>query len=284
MLGNNPLSIIIVNWNAGNQLIEAVTSIVEFHHGLVATVIVVDNASTDDSLVLIEKIQEWPFQLKIIRNADNLGFAAACNQGAAMASTPYLLFLNPDTRLFANSLSQPLAFMEDKNNQRVGICGIQLIDEEGHVARSCARFPTLFTFFIQAMGLNKLPWFRRFSLHMTEWDHASTQVVDHVMGAFFLVRRSLFDKLKGFDQRFFVYLEDLDFSYRASLLGYQSVYLTEAQVFHAGGGTSRQVKAARLFYSLRSRLLYGFKHFSVPAAWIVLLLTILVEPVSRIVF
>ncbi|MGZ4959595.1 MAG: glycosyltransferase family 2 protein [Methylomonas sp.] len=284
MIENATLSIIIVNWNAGDQLIEAVASIAEFHHELIATVIVVDNASTDNSLVLVENIQKWPFQLQIIRNTNNRGFAAACNQGAAMATTPYLLFLNPDTRLFTNSLSRPLAFMEDKDNLNVGICGIQLIDEEGHVTRSCARFPTLFTFFIQALGLNKLPGLRQFSLHMSEWNHADTRVVDHVIGAFFLVRRSLFDKLKGFDERFFVYLEDLDFSRRAALLGYNTIYLAEAQAFHAGGGTSRQVKAARLFYSLRSRMLYGFKHFSLPAAWMVLLLTIMVEPVSRLIF
>lgn len=278
------ISIVIVNWNAGNQLMDAVTSIAEFHHGLVASVIIVDNASADDSLVLVEKIQEWPFQLKIIRNADNLGFAAACNQGAAKATTPYLLFLNPDTRLFKNSLSQPLVFMENEGNQRVGICGIQLIDEEGHVARSCARFPSFLTFLLQSVGLNKLPRFSGFSLHMAEWGHANTQEVDHVIGAFFLVRRSLFEQLHGFDQRFFVYLEDLDFSRRVSLIGWKSIYLIEAQAFHAGGGTSRQVKATRLFYSLRSRLLYGFKHFSKAKAWGLLFVTCVIEPCTRLMF
>ncbi|QSA98462.1 glycosyltransferase family 2 protein [Methylococcus sp. EFPC2] len=278
------VTIIIVNWNASGQLARAVASIAEHHEGVVEAVIVIDNASRDNSLDHVEAMGKLPFPLKIIRNSENLGFAAACNQGAAIASTPYLLFLNPDTRLFAGSLSTPNAFMGDINNLSVGVSGIQLIDEEGRVARSCARFPTPLTFILQSIGLNKLQWFRQFSLQMTEWNHTSTQTVDHVIGAFFLVRRSLFEQLQGFDPRFFVYLEDLDFSRRAASFGYKSVYLASARAFHAGGGTSSQVKAARLFYSLRSRLFYSFKHFSLPSAWLVLLFTIIAEPFSRLAF
>ncbi|MDA3878116.1 MAG: glycosyltransferase, partial [Halothiobacillus sp.] len=108
--------------------------------------------------------------------------------------------------------------------------------------------------------------------------------VDHVIGAFFLMRRSLFDSLNGFDQRFFVYLEDLDLSLRARQAGWRSVYLAEARAFHAEGGTSRQVKAHRLFYSLRSRLLYGFKHFRPWQAWALFGVTLVVEPISRTIF
>jgi Predicted glycosyltransferases len=201
-----------------------------------------------------------------------------------MAMTPYLLFLNPDTLLFSSSLSKPLAYMEDNVNQKVGVCGIQLLDEQGLVARSCARFPTWRTFMFQSVGLNKLSWFRQFSMSMVDWDHKSTQTVDQVIGAFFLVRKSLFKALRGFDQRFFVYFEELDFSRRLHSLGYSTVYLADTQAFHAGGGTSKNVKAARLFYLLRSRLLYGFKHFSPPAAWAVLIFTIAFEPFTRVIF
>lgn len=274
------LSIVIVNWNSGNQLKDCLSSIKAQDYQQL-NVIVVDNASSDKSLIEIETLG---IPVSVIRNPSNLGFASACNQGARITSSPYLLFLNPDTRLFADSISRPLEFMEDDANQKVGICGIQLIDNQGEVARSCARFPSSVNFCIQAIGLNKLPWFQRFSLHMVDWDHARSKKVDHVIGAYFLVRRSLYDQLKGFDQRFFVYLEDLDFSRRANMLGYDSIYLADIQAFHAGGGTSKQVKAKRLFYALRSRLLYAFKHFSVPAASMVLLLTLFVEPFSRIVF
>lgn len=275
------LSIVIVNWNAGHQLRDCISSIRDLHGDVLTRIVVVDNASSDDSLNGIEFLG---IPVTIIRNESNFGFAAACNQGAAIATTPYLLFLNPDTRLYENSLDTPLSFMANPENAKIGICGIQLINESGQVDRSCARFPTPLVFLLQSVGLNKLPGLRRFSLHRTDWDHATTRTVDHVIGAFFLVRRSLFEQLQGFDERFFVYLEDLDFSRRAHLNGWQSVYLTRAQAFHAGGGTSKQVKAARLFYSIRSRLLYGFKHFSPAAAWAVLAVTILLEPISRIVF
>jgi GT2 family glycosyltransferase len=278
------LSIIIVNWNAGRQLADVISSIALYHEDLVAMVAIIDNASTDNSITQVEKLQNLPFRLQIVRNTNNRGFAAACNQGAALASSDYLLFLNPDTRLYENSLFEPLSFIASPENANIGICGIQLINETGQVDRSCARFPTPLIFLLQAIGLNKLPGLRQFSMHRVDWDHATTQTVDHVIGAFFLVSRSLFEQLQGFDERFFVYLEDLDFSRRAFLAGWSSVYLTSAQAFHAGGGTSKQIKAARLFYSIRSRLLYAFKHFSPAAASAVLAATFLIEPITRTAF
>jgi GT2 family glycosyltransferase len=275
------LDIVIVNWNAGLQLAEAVTSIVQHHDNLVLSVIIVDNASSDDSIARVEALPSLPFQLQIIRNKQNRGFAAACNQGAALATGYYLLFLNPDTRLLENSLSVPQAFMKQSENADAGICGIQLQDESGHVARTCARFPSLGIFVAQVLGLNKVSWFRSWGTHMSEWDHGKAREVDHVIGAFYLTRRSLFELLGGFDERFFVYLEDLDFSLRAREAGWRTVYLAEAQAFHLGGGASHQVKARRLFYSLRSRLLYGFKHFTPWQEWALLGVTLSLEPVIR---
>lgn len=277
-------NVVIVNWNAGPQLAEVVDSIVQFHQGLVSSVIIVDNASTDDSLARVEALTDLPFKLHVTRNTENLGFGAACNQGAALANSEYLLFLNPDTRLFEDSLSAPLAFMQRPENADVGIVGIQLVDENNHIARSCARFPTLGIFLVQVLGLSRLPGMRHLNVHMAEWAHDKTATVDHVIGAFYLMRRSLFDTLGGFDERFFVYLEDLDLSLRARQAGWRSVFFAEAQAFHAGGGTSNQVKAHRLFYSLRSRLLYGFKHFTPWQAWALLGVTLVVEPVSRSAF
>lgn len=274
------VTIIIVNWNAGKQLVDVVSSISHHHHGLVLSVIIVDNASSDDSLDQVEALKNLPFQLQIFRNADNRGFGSACNQGAALATAEYLLFLNPDTKLFKNSLSVSLAFMQNNLNQNVGIVGIQLVDEYNNISRSCARFPSAAGFTAHAIGLDRLlPELGHF---MAEWDHSTMRYVDHVIGAFFLVRHELFEVLNGFDEQFFVYLEDLDFSYRAHQAGWKSIYLTEAQAFHAGGGTSNQVKARRLFYSLRSRLLYARKHFSLAGLFFVLLATLLIEPLSRL--
>jgi GT2 family glycosyltransferase len=282
-LNQTLLSIIIVNWNTKQQLRDCISSIRDTNRDgfILRDVVVVDNASTDDSL---HGVAQLGLSVTIIRNKENRGFAVACNQGAAVASGEFLLFLNPDTRLFENSLSVPMAFMLSPENADVGIVGIQLVDEGSHITQSCARFPTLAIFFAQALGVNRLPGLRHLNTHMSEWAHDNSATVDHVIGAFYLMRHSIFESLGGFDERFFVYLEDLDLSLRAHQAGYRSVFLAGAQAFHAGGGTSRQVKAHRLFYSLRSRLLYGFKHFPAHKAWLLLFITFTVEPWSRLVF
>ncbi|MEW6414089.1 MAG: glycosyltransferase family 2 protein [Pseudomonadota bacterium] len=279
------IDIVIVNWNAGKLLAEALASVAAHHEGVVDAVVVVDNASTDNSLELLEAQKEGlPFALRIVRNAENCGFGAACNQGAALVHSEFILFLNPDTRLFADSLSVPLAFMEAAQNQSVGICGIQLIDEHEKVSRSCARFPTPRMFLSKIFGLDRL-FPGLFKSHfMEEWGHKENREVDHVIGAFFLLRRRLFEQLNGFDERFFVYLEDLDFSLRAKKSGWASYYLADARAYHKGGGTSEQVKARRLFYSLRSRTLYGYKHFTPTQATLLLVSTLCFEPLSRLSF
>src|SRR5660398_194498 len=110
---------------------------------------------------------------------------------------------------------------------------------------SCARFPCVSGFLAHAVGLDRS--FPRLGHFMAEWDHLANRQVDHVIGAFFLVRRGLFEQLQGFDERFFVYFEDVDFSCRAKQSGWKSYYLADTQAFHAGGGTSNQVKAQRSF-------------------------------------
>lgn len=271
----NCVDVIVVNWNAGDQLMRCIDSVARYGSGLVSQTTVVDNGSVDGSDASIENLPN----VTLIHTGNNLGFGKACNLGAQHAKSAYLLFLNPDAALYPDTLSKAVTFMQDSVNANVGICGVQLLDEVGHVSRSCARFPSAVGFVFHAVGLDR--FFPRLGHAMAEWDHAVTRQVDHVIGAFYLVRRDLFTVLDGFDERFFVYLEDLDFSYRARQAGWSSVYFADVQAFHAGGGTSIQVKARRLFYSLRSRLLYAFKHFTWLGAFAVLLATLLVEPLSR---
>jgi GT2 family glycosyltransferase len=264
-----------VNWNAGNQLSECIDSVIRHSAPLVGQIIVVDNGSTDGSVHDFDDLTT----VKLIRAGKNLGFGKACNLGATQATSDFVLFLNPDARLFPNSLLALLAFMQRRENAKVGICGVQLVDKNGHVTRSCARFPSLTGFISHALGVDRI--IPALGHGMAEWDHVSTRYVDQVIGAFFLVRRSVFETLEGFDERFFVYFEEVDFSFRAKQLGWSSVYFADAQAFHAGGGASNQVKAKRLFYSLRSRILYVFKHFNLIQATAVLLATLCIEPLSR---
>jgi len=272
------LDIVIVNWNTGPQLWDCLQSISLASPASVQCV-VVDNASADGSA---DGLEGLPLPLTMIRNHENKGFAYACNQGAKAGRSEYILFLNPDFRLFPDSLVKALHFLEGKRNERVGILGIQLVDHNGVVQRNAARFPTPKSLFYQMLGFDRL-WPRRFPSHfMTDWNHRESREVDQVTGAFFLVRRVVFEELKGFDERFFMYFEDLDFAYRAKRAGWKSYYLADAQALHYGGGASNQVKARRLSYVLKSRVLYVVKHFGMPAAWGILLTSLGIEFWTRL--
>lgn len=272
---NTVLSVVIVNWNSGIQLRACVDSIAEHSEFLVVQTIVVDNGSVDGSDASVEGLPN----VTLLRTGANLGFGKACNLGAKEASGKFLLFLNPDAALYENTLIESLRYMQDPAHADVGICGVQLIDSQGEISRSCARFPSPMGFALHALGADR--FFPGLGHAMLDWEHTQTRTVDHVIGAFFLVRREVFALLNGFDEKFFVYLEDLDFSYRARQAGWRSTYLADVQAFHVGGGTSNSVKAKRLFYSLRSRLVYARKHYSVAGMSLVFCSTFLVEPFSR---
>lgn len=277
------VDIIVVNWNSGSQLKNCLMSIQKHWTDSIARVAVVDNASSDGSADgIADRFADLP--VEVICNEENLGFARACNQGAWAGSSPYLLFLNPDAEIFDQSISHPLQYMEAEENADVGICGVQLVDESGSVPRTCAWFPSLGRLSAQLFGLNIIPGLRHTGMHMKDWDHSHAAEVDQVIGAFFLIRRKLFEALCGFDEQFFVYFEEVDLSFRARSMGYKSMYLADAQAYHAGGGTSEQVKPQRLFYSLKSRLLYGFKNFPLWQAWVLTGATLLVEPLTRVFF
>lgn len=270
------VDVIIVNWNAGDQLRRCIASLGR-EISLVERIIIVDNASIDGSLAGIE---DMGLPVIIVRNGENRGFAAACNQGARLSTMEFILFLNPDTALFDNSLSIPIRHMGD--DETVGITGIQLVDDSGIVARSCSRQIGPLAFIGNSFGLNRLlPNLFR-SHMMDEWDHGNSRFVDHVMGAFYLIRRELFERLGGFDENFFVYYEDIDLSKRVLDLGLRISYLSTAQLYHKGGGTSSQIKARRLYYSIRSKLYYSRKNFGPFASSLTFLATLVVEPIVRV--
>jgi len=274
--------IVIVNWNTGAQLRDCLQSISPACPASVLCLrlaVVVDNASMDGSA---DSLEDFTLPLTMIRNHENKGFAYACNQGAKMGTSGYILFLNPDVKLFPDSLVKALRFLEGEHNERLGILGIQLVDEKGVVQRNATRFPTPKSLFYQMLGLDRL-WPRRFPSHfITDWDYRESREVDQVTGAFYLVRRKVFEELKGFDERFFMYFEDLDLAYRAKQAGWKSYYLADARALHYGGGASYQIKAKRLYYVLNSRVSYVAKHFGVPSATGILIASLLVEFWARL--
>lgn len=278
------LDIVIVNWNAEELLLECIESMRIAKHPsfILNKIVVVDNNSTDNSIKLIEEISDLP--LTIIRNSENVGFGKACNAGVSVGDGDLLLILNPDTRLFENSIHVPIEFFLREENKQIGMLSIKIIDEEGHVSRNCARFPTPFKIFYYSIGLDRI-FPKLFPPHfMTEWDHNDSRVVDQIMGSYIIMKRELYERLNGYDDDFFVYYEDLDLTLRAYKLGYTNYYLSTASIFHKGGGTSDKIKATRLFYITHGKLIYAKKHFSRVGYLITLLSTTLIEPISRIIF
>jgi len=275
------IDILIVNWNAGDYLLRCLESIPPARtEGFeLKRVVVVDNASSDGSAEMLETVD---LPLVIIRNDENKGFAAACNQGALGSEADYLLFLNPDTCLYHDSLSRPIRFMEDPGNARVGICGIKLVDQAGEMATACARFPSLSIYVSQVIGLSRLfPKYFLSHFLLPEELHESREV-DQVIGAFFLVRRDVFDRMGGFDERFFVYFEEVDLSLRMKQEGYASYFLSDATAIHVGRVSSGQDSLMALYYSLSSRLKYAMKHFGRMDTVGLILLTFTVEFITRV--
>lgn len=275
------VDVVIVNWNSGGQLAECLASIGTLQSGSTSRIskcIVVDNASEDGSA---QGLERFALEVTVIRNAHNKGFAAACNQGARQGTGEYVLFLNPDIKLAHDSLDEAAALME--RNASIGLLGIQLVDEEGCVQPSAGRFPTPGSMLYQMVGLDRL-WPRRFPpFVMTEWDHGESREVEVIQGAFLLARRAAFEQLGGFDQRFFMYYEDVDLASRARQAGWKSYYFAGAQAFHRGGGVTEQVKAMRLAYWMESRVRYVAKHYGRAAALGIAVASLTAELAARVI-
>ncbi|MBV5336343.1 glycosyltransferase family 2 protein, partial [bacterium] len=188
----------------------------------------------------------------------------------------------PDTELNAGSLAPTLEWLARPENARVGVVGVRLLDENGVAQRCCARTPTPGGLLAQSVGLDRLAP-RLFPPHfMSEWDHGDDRAVDQVMGAFLMIRRDLFERLGGFDERYFVYYDDVDLCLEARRAGWTVAHFAGASAYHKGRGTTDQVKALRLFYLWRSRLRFADKHFGVGGRLVARLAALLTEPAARI--
>jgi N-acetylglucosaminyl-diphospho-decaprenol L-rhamnosyltransferase len=278
---SSSLHVVIVNWNTGAYLRGCLDALARSRLDGVelARVTVVDNASSDGSA---DGLEAGGLPLEVVRNRHNAGFGAACNQGAAGSTADYLLFLNPDTRVGEDALATAVRFMDGPEAADVGICGARIVDETGAPATAAARFPTLRIVVGKITGLDRVAprWFPSHHLPASELERS--RAVDQVIGAFFLVRRPLFERLGGFDRRYVIYYEEVDLALRARRLGARSHFLHEATVLHAENASTRQVEAWRLFHSQRSRLLFARAHWPRTHALALFALTFTLEPVARL--
>jgi O-antigen biosynthesis protein len=253
------LSIVIVNYNVKYFLEQCLHSVRKALEGIEGEVIVVDNYSTDGSLEYLQP--RFPCT-RFVVNADNSGFARACNQGLALSRGQYVLFLNPDTLLAEDTLHKSLRFMEDHPD--AGAIGVRMVDGAGRFLKESKRsFPSPLTSLFKLFGFSRLfPRSRVFSrYHLGHLDEYRDHEVDVLAGAYMLVRRAVLDKVGAFDETFFMYGEDVDLSYRIQKAGDKNYYVAGAEIIHFKGESTKRgsLNYVRLFYSAMSKFVQ--KHY-----------------------
>jgi len=271
------VSVIIVNFNAGNHLEQCLASLVEHLNSVDWDALVVDNASTDGSDL---KVAGFGPRVRLMRNAENIGFGRAINQGMAATRGPEVLLLNPDARLLPGAVDLMQNVL--RSHADCAVVGPTVVNEDGGIQGSARGDPDMLTgLFGRSTLLTRLfpgsAVARRNVVTAIEARPSESSVeVDWVSGACMFVRRAAFDQVGGFDARYFLYWEDADFCRRLRAMGSLTRYRPDARVVHTVGRSSRtaQRMAVRAFHE--SAYLYYSTHVTGsawhPATWIAFVL------------
>ena len=246
------LSIIIVNYNTSRLVLECVKSIEKFPPSCEYEVIIVDNNSLEEEKKLLEKSG-----LKVIFSPSNDGFSKANNIGVKESAGEYLLFLNPDTLVLENSLSDTLDFL--KQHSDAGIVGCRVNLESGGLDWVCKRnLPTVRNALGHYLKLNgKIKYFSGYRRLDLADDYVGE--VECVVGAFMMMPRAVFEKVGGFCEDYFMYGEDVELCYQVLKSGYKVYYYGKAEIIHKKRASSRKSKRAKkAFYE--SMKIYYDKH------------------------
>src|SRR6187397_166713 len=252
------LSVIIVSYNSMRVLEDCLFSIQKAMQIIDSEIIIVDNNSKDG---IKEGLSSKFPGVKFIFNNENLGFAKACNQGSKNSSGDHILFLNPDTVLPGTCLSECITFF--KTHPDAGAVGVRMLDDKGKFLKESKRgLPSPSASFYKLFGLTAIfPGSKKIAKyyqgHLPENENNPVEILS---GAFMMIKRSVFEKVNGFDERFFMYGEDIDLSLRISQLGYKNYYLGKITVTHIkGGSTVYNYKYIRDFYDAMN--LFVKKHY-----------------------
>jgi GT2 family glycosyltransferase len=251
------LSVIIVNYNVKYFLEQCLDSVYLAVKDIAAEIIIVDNRSSDGSAEYIKS--RFP-NVIYIENQENVGFARANNQAIAQAQGEYILLLNPDTVIGENALTNVCRFMDE--NPQAGALGVKMLDGYGRfLAESKRGFPSPWNSFCKITGLSKLfPYSKRFGgYHLKYLDKDSVHSVDILAGAFMMVRKAAIEKAGSLDEHFFMYGEDIDWSYRITCSGYTNYYFPEPIIHYKGESTKKDVKYVKNFYE--AMLIFFNKHY-----------------------
>lgn len=278
----NRVSIVIVTHNSSAALDGCQANLRETLADVDHQLVVVDNASSDDSLEIIER--HYP-EAVVVRNTKNRGFAAACNQGAARTDGEFLLFVNPDVRLDPGAVECMMALI--RSDHKVGAVAPRLRHPDGRFQPTCRRLPTIYNLlFSRGSMLSRLIGDRRI---YTLPDYSETTEVEAVAAAVMMIRSLEFSRMEGFDERFFMYMEDTDLCCRLKARRYRNYFVLAAGGVHDWGRGSDAGRIRRAWRHHFSVWKYFLKHLPNGFSLLVLplllamnlLLTIIVPPYRR---
>jgi len=258
------LSIITINYNTASLTISCVNSILKHTKKLKYEIIVVDNASKTTSLEQIKNAFISDNRVKIIENKKNMGFSAGNNKGAKRARGKYLLFLNSDTIIHDNVLAEMVKWMVIHAKVGATTCALRNID--GSLQATGGYFPTLFRIFAWMFFVDDLPVIRSiirpFHPHTPDFlgDNTYTKEIafDWITGAFIMTTKSIFNKVGGFDEDYFMYTEDTDLCFKIRKLGKNVYYLPKWSITHLGGASGSTENST--INEFKNVLLYHKKH------------------------
>lgn len=252
------LSVTICSWNTRDDLRVCLQSLRDVAAEARIETIVVDNNSEDRSAQMVEA--EFP-EVKLIAMSVNLGFGRAHNKAFEVARGEVLFPLNSDAVMHEGCFTWVLELLRSDPN--IGIVGPKLLNPDGSLQYSARRFPTPMAALFRNTLLGKLFPKNKYTRDylMTDWAHDEPLDVDWVSGAAFAFRRDLFEQIGGFDERFFMFLEDVDLCYRAHEVGSRVVYLPEAVVTHKIGSSTDKAPNRMIHQFHHSMLLFYKKHY-----------------------
>ena len=271
------VSVVVVNYNTGYLLDRMFAALNAAAASLRIETIVVDNASTDGSIDVLET--KYPF-VTLIKNHTNVGFGRANNQAIPIVRGRYVLLLNTDAFVAPATLVQTIDFMN--TNAACGVLGVKLVGTDGTLQPSCRYFPTPWNVFLARSGLARFFPNTRMVDDMN-WDHASIRQCDWVPGCFYLIRTEVIRKVGLFDPRFFLYYEEIDHCRAVRDAGWNVIYYPNTQVTHIGGESAKTAGAitdvGRQISSLQieSELLYFRKYFGRVGVLVSVLLSLLAD-------
>jgi len=253
------LSVIIVSYNVRHFLEQCLVSVKKASEYIDCEIFVVDNNSADGSCEMVSR--EFP-DIKLIRNHTNKGFSAANNQAIGLAKGRYILLLNPDTIVEEDTFSGCIGFMD--NHPDAGALGVKMIDGRGRVLPESKRsLPTPKTAFFKIFGFSFLfPKSKIFNkYYLGHLNNQVTTKADIISGAFMFLRREAVEKTGMLDEDFFMYGEDIDFSYRLMKAGFNNYYFPERKIIHYKGESTKKENLNVLVYFYRAMLIFVRKHF-----------------------